>query len=166
MSTYASQTQFSEFVIQRRYVCPVSPSEDLSLSQSHYKPKLPSLCACPFSAGIIFFKTQGRHSLGWAACQAAVLWREGLPLINSMKPLLYPCRCLCAGRKSFLIFNVCNNKLPINPVQHRKVSHVDHKRKELCLHNSICFAFLPLLMTFIIYSLFWNCFQAPSFLES
>lgn len=102
----------------------------------------------------------------WAACQAAVLWREGLPRINNTKLLPCPCRCFCEGRKNFLIFSVCNNGLNVHLVKHHKVLHVDHKRKESCLHNSISFAFSPLLMTFIIYSLLWNCFQAFSFLES
>lgn len=102
----------------------------------------------------------------WAACQTAVLWREALLRINNTKPLGCPCRCLSAGRKNFLIFNVCSNELHVNPMRHHEVSHVDHKREELCLHNSIWFAFLPLLMTFIKYSLFQNCFQASSFLDS
>lgn len=95
----------------------------------------------------------------WAVCQTAVLWREGLPLINNTKPLPCPCRCLCAGRK-FLISNVCNYGLNVHLVKHHKVLHVDHKRKEPSLLNSVSFAFSPFLMTFIIYSLFWNCFQA------
>lgn len=100
------------------------------------------------------------------ARQAAVLWRESLLLINNTKPWLCPCRCLCASREKFLNFNCAIMGLMLTWCSTRKFYMLTIKRKEPCLHNTICFAFLPLLMIFTIYNLFWNCFQASSFLES
>lgn len=122
-------------------------TSDLSFSQRNSKPKFSLLCASPSSGDTTLFKTQKSHI--WAACQAAVPWREGLMLITNTKPFSSLCRCSCSGRKKILIFNVCNNGLNVHLAKPHKVLHIDHKRQEPCLHNSITFAFSPLLAAFI-----------------
>lgn len=139
-------------------VDPFFTSENLSLSQSSSKPELPSLCVCLFCGDTIFFKTQGSHILGSMSSSCSV--KRGSPADKQHKASAGPLQVLCVSGKTFLISNVCSNGAHVHLVKPHKALHFGHKRKEPCLNNSISFAFSPLVMTFIIYSLFWNCFQA------
>lgn len=155
MSTYASQRQFSELWYRAGCVDWFFTSEELSLSQSNSKSKLPLVPTSPFRGDTTFFRTQGSHILGCGSGSCCVksgspadnqhagfaaplllCWQQDIPALSWVPPWSW-----CASGK------------------HHKVLRINRKRKEPCLPNSISFPFSPLLITFLIYSLFWNCFQ-------
>jgi hypothetical protein len=162
MSTFAGWHSFLSLWHRAGYVNPLFTSEDLSFSPSNSRPKLPLLCACPVSAATTFLKTKGSYIL--ARWEAAVPWGEGL-MLTSNTVFAMPLQVLCAGRNKCLILN-CAIMCLMFIWQSTTKSYTSTIKGNNCVFAAQLAAFSPLLMMFVIYSLFYDCFQAFCILES
>lgn len=156
--------EFSELVIQSRLCRSIFHQWESVTRPEQLQAKTPIIVCLSVPWRHHLFQNTREPHFGLHVKQLFV--KRGSPTDKQHKASAGPLQVLCVSRKKFLISNVCSNGANVHLVKPHKGSHFDHKRKEPCLNRSISFAFSPLVMTFIICSLFWNCFQAFSFLGS